>query len=414
MKPSLLFVTPTAPTSSGHGLGMRAHAVLKALSGTHRVFLLALNHPPRDAARLAALRDLCAEAVFHPVGLWNPRDMRLRRLAAQWPAIHRRLFPEPYEWRRLARAAIPCPFSVSEFDLAHVFRLYASPILERLPRAVSWKSSQLDLDELESRTRRRLAVVHRLNGDTAAAAQCDIEAGQFERLEAEGLRRYDRLFVCSPIERDRILEAGLHPSPEVLPNVAPSAAAQPGEPHDGFRFLFVGNLGYAPNADAVLHFCRDILPRVRAGAPARVTFDVVGAGAPRDLAETAGAFPGVRLLGRVDDLAPVYAGVDAVVVPLRAGGGTRIKVLEAFAHLRPVVSTPEGIEGIAALDGTHALVAEGPEAFAEACARLVRESALRSALSANALNLVNSCYTEKTLASVLTGARSMEDASCNR
>lgn len=407
MKPALLFVSPTAPTSSGQGLGMRAHAVLKALSGTHRIFLLALNHPPRDAT---AIRDLCAEAVFHPVGLWNPRDMRLRRVATRWPVIHRRLFPEPYEWRRLARATIPYPFSVSEFDLAHVFRLYATPVFDRLPDAVSWKRSQLDLDELESRTRRRLAVVHRLNGDAAAAAQCEIEAEQFERIEAEKLRLFDRLFVCSPVDRRRILDAGLHPAPEVLPNIAPAAAAQPAAPHDGFRFLFVGNLGYAPNADAVLHFCRDILPRVRAVAGTRVTFDIVGAGASLDLAHFVKAVPDARLTGRVDDLAPVYAATDAVVVPLRAGGGTRIKVLEAFAHLRPVVSTPEGIEGIAALDGTHALVAEGAEPFAGACVRLINDAPLRSALASHARELVISRYSEGTLTSVLAGGAAAHPA----
>ena len=403
MKPSLLFLTPTAPTPTGHGLGMRAHAILRTLARQYRVFLLVLNHPPEEPDALEALNALCTETAFRPIGLWSRRDARLRRLAARWPAAYRRLFPAPCEWSRIARADVTHPFSVREFDVAHVFRLYAAPLLARLHACASWQQAWLDVDDLESLTRRRLAALHRLNGEPAAAAQFEIEASQYEMIERDALQRFDRLFVCSPADRERVLATGLHPRPEVVPNIANSIAAPAAEPHDEFRMLFAGNLGYVPNADAILYFCRDILPRIGEQADRAVTLEVAGGGATRPFARAMAGFPGVRRLGWVRDLGAAYARADAVVVPLRAGGGTRIKVLEAFAYGRPVVSTPEGIEGIAADHGIHALIAGSAEVFADACVRLIREPALRGTLAARARELVLARYSEGALAAALLG-----------
>jgi glycosyltransferase involved in cell wall biosynthesis len=98
------------------------------------------------------------------------------------------------------------------------------------------------------------------------------------------------------------------------------------------------------------------------------------------------------LLGYVGDLAPLYAAADVAVVPLRAGGGTRIKVLEAFAHRIPVVTTSTGIEGIAATAGEHAMVADGPAEFAAACHALLTTPELADRTAARALELVQSVY----------------------
>jgi glycosyltransferase involved in cell wall biosynthesis len=91
-------------------------------------------------------------------------------------------------------------------------------------------------------------------------------------------------------------------------------------------------------------------------------------------------------------LGSLYADADVVVVPLRAGGGTRIKVLEAFGYGVPVVATPIGIEGIAAISGEHAMIAETPEGFAEACLALVASPTRAEAMAARALGLVEDAY----------------------
>ncbi len=104
------------------------------------------------------------------------------------------------------------------------------------------------------------------------------------------------------------------------------------------RLLFVGTLGYFPNADAARFLCRDIVPALRRLSGHAIVVDLAGAGDTTGLRDIA-QMPEVTLLGYVEDLAPLYAAADIAVAPLRAGGGTRIKILEAFAHGVPVVAT---------------------------------------------------------------------------
>ncbi len=111
--------------------------------------------------------------------------------------------------------------------------------------------------------------------------------------------------------------------------------------------------------------------------------------------------PEVQLVGAVPDLAPWYSSADAVLVPLRAGGGTRIKVLEAFAHRRPVVSTAVGAEGTAARDEEHLLLGDTPETFARQCARLMAEPDLGEQLAARAFDLFSRTYTTAAVARAL-------------
>src|SRR5262249_38828129 len=132
----------------------------------------------------------------------------------------------------------------------------------------------------------------------------------------------------------------------VIPNavrIPPSTSAtRRGGP---FTLLFVGTLGYYPNEDAAIFFCSEILPRLGASASRPVRLLIVGSNPSlrvRALAQDGK----VAITGPLPDLSRCYAAADAVVVPLRAGGGTRIKVLEAFGHRRPVVSTTVGAQGI--------------------------------------------------------------------
>jgi glycosyltransferase involved in cell wall biosynthesis len=175
---------------------------------------------------------------------------------------------------------------------------------------------------------------------------------------------------------------------EVRPIVVPNAVALPPltsrAPGAG-TFLFVGGFGYFPNLDAALWIVEAIVPalRQRLGAAASVT--LVGRNAPERLT-TRAARAGVRILGAAEDLAPVYAEACAALVPLRAGGGSRIKLLEAAAHGVPVVATTLGAEDSGLEDGRHIWIADTPEAIADACAAIRRnpETAAQRAASAYA------------------------------
>ena len=158
-----------------------------------------------------------------------------------------------------------------------------------------------------------------------------------------------------------------------------------------FTFLFVGTLGYFPNYDAVRWFSESVAPLIHARVTAPFRLVVVGP-------STAGEFgPEVTCTGWVDDLAGQYAAASAVVVPVRAGGGTRIKILEAFAHRRPVVSTSTGAEGLEAVVGEHFLLADEAADFADACAALMNGDAHADGMIDKAFELVTRRY-ERSLA----------------
>jgi glycosyltransferase involved in cell wall biosynthesis len=211
-------------------------------------------------------------------------------------------------------------------------------------------------------------------------------------MEERWVPRFARAYLAS--DGDRHLAEARHGFTNlgVLPNAVRTRALPPARPPGGRpTFLFVGTLGYAPNADAVTRFCAEVLPRLRSRLPAGFRVLVVGPGPPA-VTRALAAHPEVEVAGAVAAVDPAYARSDVVVVPLRAGGGTRIKILEAFAMGRPVVSTPIGAEGLAVEPGRHLLIADDWSTFAERCVAAATDPALSERLTAEAGRLVTSRY----------------------
>jgi glycosyltransferase involved in cell wall biosynthesis len=162
-------------------------------------------------------------------------------------------------------------------------------------------------------------------------------------------------------------------------------------------------MDWLPNEDAVLHFCGEILPRIRRVEP-RVTVAIVGRNptpAVRRLAETT---PGVEITGRVDDIRPHVGRAALSVVPLRIGGGTRLKIYEAMAMGRAVVSTTIGAEGLPLTPGRHLAIADDPESFAAAVLSLLTDSAARQRMADAARRLVTERYDWSAVAGTLEDA----------
>jgi glycosyltransferase involved in cell wall biosynthesis len=153
--------------------------------------------------------------------------------------------------------------------------------------------------------------------------------------------------------------------------------------------LFVGLMSYFPNSDAVDYFLDGIFPAITARLP-RARLRIVGADPPRRI--KARAAHNVEVVGRVPDVAPYYREVSAFIVPLRCGGGTRVKVLEAMLHRAPIVSTTLGCEGLQVRHGHSVLLADTPDAFADAVVRVCRDQALAQHLAAGGSDLVANEY----------------------
>jgi polysaccharide biosynthesis protein PslH len=387
-KPRLLYCSPVLPATTGNGLAMRAGTVLRALADRYRVTLLVT---PRYRSPAAALPDEIASCCQQVMVADNDATIPVPR-ARDHRSVGSGLLAR---WRRAATPA-GAVFDDEPFDVVHVFRLATvESVRPWLDRQGNRPARHLDLDDVESVTRHRIAERYEQT-DHPELARAEREAADRAHLaEARALLDFDRVYVCSSGDRD-VLEARRRPEAvaeiQVLPNAVLAPNPVPPWPDFGpFTFLFIGTLGYFPNEDAVITFCRDILPPLRSMATRPFRIAIAGIGATPEVLALA-ALPNIDVIGAVADVAVAYRQAHAVVVPIQSGGGTRIKILEAFAYRRPVVTTQIGVEGINAVHGRHLLVADQPVAFAEQCARLMTGPVLANRLAAEAETLHGTRY----------------------
>jgi polysaccharide biosynthesis protein PslH len=142
--------------------------------------------------------------------------------------------------------------------------------------------------------------------------------------------------------------------------------------------VFTGSMQYYPNTDAVLHFAHECWPLIRSKAP-RVTWAIVGRNPPSSVLKL-GNIPGITVTGSVPDVRPYLAAATVAIAPLRIGSGTRLKILEALAMKKAVVSTSLGCEGLDVVPGTHLIMVDQPEAFAQCVVDLLQDQDKRAAL----------------------------------
>ncbi|MCB1016384.1 MAG: glycosyltransferase [Acidimicrobiales bacterium] len=187
---------------------------------------------------------------------------------------------------------------------------------------------------------------------------------------------------------------------EVVPNGVDTTAVAHAPPSARHALVYVGQYGYRPNESAARELVTQILPLVQAAVP-DTTVELVGRN-PTD-AVRALAAADVAVPGPVDDVVPCLHQARALVVPLRAGSGTRLKILEAMAAGTPVVSTPLGAAGIDAVDGEHLLLGDTPEDLARQAVRALTEDELAVRLSAAARSLVERRYDWNAFAPTVTG-----------
>jgi polysaccharide biosynthesis protein PslH len=217
-----------------------------------------------------------------------------------------------------------------------------------------------------------------------------IDERRWERVDSRIAASAAAVVVCSDIDLQRLGA----PNGVVIPNgydLQVVAGTHAGDPRPDPVLVMIGRLVYEPNLDGAFYFVDRVWPLVRQEVPG-AQLRLVGAFRSDSDVAWLRAQPGVTVVGEVEHVGPELFSSSMAVVPLRFGGGTRIKILEAFAHRIPVVSTTAGCEGLDLEDGHHLLIADQPQDFARACVRLLRDRELRRALSAAAYELYRERY----------------------
>jgi sugar transferase (PEP-CTERM/EpsH1 system associated) len=358
--PNLLFLTQRIPYPPIKGEKIRPLQILRHLRQSYDVHLGCLVDDPRDQEHVPTVRALCADAYFATLDRRRAKVTCLRGLLtgeplsvtfyrdrglADWTArVLREVRPEaifvcssnmaPYVLDLRDRRCV-CLVDLADVD-SEKWRAYAEtgrPPMKWV-HAREWRRTA----ELEAR------IARECDWSTFVSAE---EAALFTRLHPAAAGRIRA--VSSGVDA-----AYFDPA---LPSEAPY-------PTDRLNFVFTGTMDYPPNMDAVAWFAGTILPLIRRTAPS-AAFHIVGSSpAPQVQALAA---EGVHVTGRVPDVRPYVAHATACVAPMRIARGIQNKVLEAMAMARPVVVTPDALEGIGARPGEEVLLAETAEAFAAAC-----------------------------------------------
>ena len=222
------------------------------------------------------------------------------------------------------------------------------------------------------------------------------DAWKMRYAEAAMLAAADLILVTSDREKRILAELDPNNRVVVVRNGVDCESVRPLPRNDRNEVLFVGSLHYHPNVDGVRFFVRDVWPALREQNPDLV-FTIVGRDPPPEIIALHNV-SGIRVMGEVADLTPYYEDAVFSVVPLRAGGGTRLKVLESMAYGRPVLSTTLGCEGLGVVDDVHVLLADSPAQMVQQAGRLLSQPNLRERLCAGGRALVEEEYAWSSIA----------------
>ena len=381
-RPRLLLLAQCLPYPPHSGVTSRTLNVLTQLQVEYDVDLVAffrVNHQPTRAAREAACRALRSQAVHvaEPVPIPSEHSTlrkvwdHLRSLSTGRAFTHYQYDSRRFEdrLREALQGRMP--------DIVHLESLDLHRWLPELPPVpITCTHHDIDSDLL----RLRAARVRPPN--VALRRYLALQADRVERLERELCPRLSLNVMMSELDAGRLRALAPGARTVVVPNGTDTEFFQPnGTGSIAGRVAFVGPTYSTPNRDAVEFLLQRIWPRVRAGNRA-ASLQLVGRSSPADQTRY-NAEPGVAALGYVPDIRPALSEARCCVVPIRIGGGTRLKILDAWAMGKAVVSTSIGCEGLEAVDGENIIVRDTPEAFADAVLGVLADARLRGRLEHN-------------------------------
>lgn len=405
----VLFLTQVLPYPLDAGPKIRAYYTLRYLARSHEVTLLSFVRDGDTPEALDHLRAFCREVHTVPMPRSRARDAwhLLRSLAGGEPFLVAR--DDVPAMGRLCTMLLAGPSNNEAgrpgFDVVHADQLWMARyalLARRVTPAGARPTIVLDQHNAVFQIPRRLAEWERHPVKRALLAR---ESRVLARHEDRICRTFDRVVWVTDEDRRAVAaqrrDGGLSEADDERSSVIPICVDPEEQPvlWDGpaaRRVTFMGGLHWPPNAEGIAWFAREVWPRVRQAVPdARCT--VIGKSPPRALAAASGPGSGIEVTGYVDDPRPYLAETAAFVVPLRAGGGMRVKILDAWCRGLPVVSTRIGAEGIDVRDRQNVLLADTTEQFARAVVSVLREPELAARLAAEGRRTAERRYDWRTV-----------------
>jgi sugar transferase (PEP-CTERM/EpsH1 system associated) len=384
----ILVVSPFLPYPPNWGFGKRVYHLMEVLSRTHSVSLLTYADDS-DAEHIAPLKAFCG--AVHTVPSRPPkfgkRLAQLRSVASPRSFQRRSTYSDAMQ-RKLDELARSEPFDIIQVESSQM------ACFEFDPRSVV----VLDEHNVE------YELYYRMYQSERSAIRrlfSWFEYHKFKREEVASWRTAAGCLMSSAREMEILRRVSPTTPVTVVPNAVDTEYLKPAdEPVDPDAIVFTGLMKYRPNVDAAIFFVDEILPRILVRRPT-ATFYIVGGDAPP--AVTRLASRNVVVTGTVDDVRPYVQKAAVVVVPLRMGSGTRLKVLEGLSMGKPMVSTSLGCEGIDLVHREHLLIADEPRSFASAVLELMSKPDTAATLGAHGRSLMLQRYRWEAAAHELDG-----------
>ena len=361
---------------------LRTWHLMRHLARHHEITYLSFAEPTQTTAEREGMREVCA--ALETVERTDAAKGTLRFYA---DAARHIVDPLPYAVAKYRSGAYATRvrqlLEGGEFDAV---------VCDFLPPAVNLPArlpvpSVLFTHNVEAEIWRRHVETA---GNPVKRALLAQQWDRMRRFEREALARFDVVLAVSEADGEtfeRLYPGALRQPVHVVKTGVDTSYFTPMAGHERRGHLvFTGSMDWLPNEDAMVYFVREMLPRIREAEP-DVTLSIVGRAptpAVRRLADAAG----IEVTGRVDDVRPHVAAGDVFIVPLRIGGGTRLKIFEAMAMGKAVVSTTIGAEGLPVTDGQDIAIADEPGKFADAVVSLIRDSDRRRQMEGAARRLV--------------------------
>ena len=373
----ILFTLPYVPIPLTFGGAIRVFQMIKIAAEHHEVTILTLGTPEEEQAlRNTFGSQITIYVVPNP---WVRSYWRVGQLYSLFTqhSFFYKLVESTEMKNTLDRLLAENDFDIVQTEFAHTAAYNLSTAAVKI----------LDSHNVEHDNFRRM---YKLAHSPLRRLHYFCEYKKFRNEEHDACRRYDFVFTTS--KRDKIILDGEVPEiPKyVIPNGVDSSYFIPSqETPEPYSLVFTGAMSYVPNYDGMLYFLDEIFPLVLQQEPKSKIY-IVGSKPPKELRRRASN--NVIITGYVDDVRPYVNRSSVYVVPLRIGGGTRLKVLEAMAMKKPIVTTSIGCEGIEIVNGESAIIADNPQEFADSIVQLLQDNALRQKITDNGYEIMRTLY----------------------
>ena len=388
----ILIVTTKSPYPLFEGRALRTYNLIKQAALHHEIHLLSFVQTPEDLEGIEHMRSICKVVEYEKLYFDGAKTQILQDAICE-------LFsraPLPVVKYRTAgmRAKMRKLMQTHQYDLVHLDMLHLADYMDLCGNTpVALIEHNVEHVILDRRADNETRPLHR--------AYLRYQAAKLKSYEGRACQRAQHVVAVSELDAQQLRDLGPGARVTSVPNGVDTEYFRTSQtPRKPTSLVFVGGFTWFPNLDAITYFCEDILPKLLKTIP-DIQLTVIGKQPDTPVAQEIAKHPNVKLAGLVEDIRPDVDAAAAYIVPLRIGGGTRLKILDALSMSKAIISTSVGCEGLDVEDGKTIVIADTPDAFVQAIVKVLADPAWADTIGQQGRQLVESRYDWAAVAKTL-------------